>query len=205
MLKNLWNLLRTNSKKQEYVIVGHRCYLRQLTPVDAYELSALLLRSRTYWSTFEPMHNLDYYSERVQAQKLADLLKHPDKMKEILFGIFDKETNVLVGQISLYGFKPKPFLSALIGYGLDEAATKKGYMQEAIQLLIKEAFERLELNRIEAYIAPNNTASIRVAQRGGLQYEGLLKELLYINGKWCDHALYAITKSQYNEKGSNDH
>lgn len=204
MLKNLWNLLRTNSKSRNYIIRGERCYLRQLTPEDAYELSSMLLRSRTFWSTFEPVHALEYYTEQIQAQKLADMIKHPEKAKEILFGIFDVETNKLVGQISLYGFKAKPFSSAQIGYGLDENATKKGYMREAITLIVKEGFERFELNRIEAYIAPKNVASIHVAEYGGLHYEGLLKEFLYINGVWCDHALYAITKSQYKQKGNND-
>ena len=190
MLKNLWNLLRNKPKKVSR-INGEKCYLKQFTPDDASSLSKLMVANRDYWSNFEPRHVPSYYSSITQRARINDSVRLHKDGKEFYCGIYDMETNHLIGLISLYNVKPSPYASCSIGYAMDEKATKKGVATEAIHLISKYAFQIFKVNRIEAHVSPKNIASIRALEKNHFQQEGLLKQLLFINGKWRDHYVYA--------------
>jgi hypothetical protein len=51
-----------------------------------------------------------------------------------------------------------------------------------------------DLHRIELYIEPWNTSSIRVAEAAGCQREGLLRSHQEIGGTRRDMLLYAMTR-----------
>ena len=55
------------------------------------------------------------------------------------------------------------------GYKLDAAYTGKGYMTEAVRLVVEYAFTQLGLHRIEANVMPRNTASLRVVKKNGFR------------------------------------
>ena len=69
-----------------------------------------------------------------------------------------------------------------------------------MKLVIELAFDSLKLHRVEAYIAPENVPSIRVIEKAGFIKEGLLRKLLFINGDWVDHYMYAILQEEYLQK-----
>ena len=61
------------------------------------------------------------------------------------------------------------FKNAFIGYSLDEEQQGKGYMKEAVKLVVEYAFEELELHRIEATTLIDNEKSQRVLKALGLR------------------------------------
>jgi [ribosomal protein S5]-alanine N-acetyltransferase len=65
-------------------------------------------------------------------------------------------------------------------------------MTEAMQLLLREAFTRLDLHRIEANIQPGNVRSIALAKRCGFELEGFSPRYLKVGGRWRDHERWAI-------------
>lgn len=196
MLKSLWNLLR-NKRKEVDVIYGERLILKPLMPKDAKAVTKLVTDNRDYWSIYEPHHIESYYTIYTQYNKLVESARLRSLNLEYFFGIYDKESGQLVGQISLYSIKQLPFLSCFIGYAMDQHYVGKGIVSEAISLMVQFAFKQIKLNRVEAYVSPRNVASVRVLEKNGFTKEGLLKQLLYINGRWEDHYLYAITFEQY--------
>jgi [ribosomal protein S5]-alanine N-acetyltransferase len=195
-LRNLWNLLR-NKTVEASCIHGNKCYLKQFVPEDAGDLSNLMLSNRDYWSNFEPRHVPAYYSTLTQRSRISDSVRLHREGKEFYCGIYELETNILIGLISLYNVKPLPYASCSIGYAMDEQATKKGIATEAIGLISRYAFQTFKVNRIEAQVSPRNIGSIRALEKNQFQQEGLLKQLLFINGKWQDHYLYAIVAEQF--------
>lgn len=203
MLRNLWSLLR-NNREEVIRIKGELCYIRPLVPQDAKDLTNLLIRNKEYWTMFEPKHKGIYYTEYTQQNKIMESMRLRSVQLEYLCGIYDLKSNMLIGQISLYAIKRLPFSSCFIGYALDEQYTGKGIASEAVQLMVQFALFTLKLNRVEAYVSPNNMASIRVLEKVGFSQEGLLKQLLYINGQWEDHYIYAITASHYNGESENE-
>lgn len=181
----------------EHLFKGRTCYLRSLTVDDANEMVQLLLRNREYWAVYEPHHRDSYFTAAVQREKIRESIYQARENREHSFGIFEHETSKLIGHISMYGIKRLPFLSALVGYSIDEAYIGKGIATEAVQLVVAFGFEQVRLHRIEAYVSPNNSGSIRVLEKAGFQNEGLLREFLYINGKWEDHLHFAMLESEF--------
>lgn len=172
-------------------IVGNHVKLRLLTEKDVESFTSLLIRNRVYWSQFEPRFSDGYYTVSTQREKIKESLEQYQQKREFNLGIYTKE-NQMVGHISLYNVKRLPFSSGFVGYSIDEHETGKGYATEAVRLLSEYALKQLYLHRLEAYVSPRNIGSIHVLEKAGFVREGLLKELIYINGVWEDHYLYAL-------------
>lgn len=190
MVLNILNFLR---KKGGNVvsIKGKKCYVRTFQEKDARNLTGLVSRNKYFWSTYEPLNRPEYYTVDTQYKKIQESLYLMGSQREFTFGIYDLSTDYLIGHIALYSIKRLPYSSGFVGYAMDEAYVGKGIVTEAVELIIHFAFEEVGLHRVEAYVAPENKASIRVLEKAGFQQEGLLRKLLYINGKWVDHYMYA--------------
>ena len=73
----------------------------------------------------------------------------------------------------------------------------KNIATEATQLLLKYAFEELNLNKISGSVVGENIGSWTVAEKIGFKYEGTLKEQKYIDGKYRDEKCYGYLKSDW--------
>lgn len=78
-----------------------------------------------------------------------------------------------------------------LGYSLNQRYWGRGYATEAAQLLLELGFGTLDLHRLTATCAPQNTASRRVLEKAGLNYEGLLRGHKLINSQRRDSLLFA--------------
>lgn len=176
---------------------GQTCFLRTLKEEDASDLATLVYRNRHYWSIYEPRHQDSYFTAAVQREKILESLHNLKNQREFSYGIYHSVSHLLVGHISMYSVKRLPFSSAFIGYSIDENYVGQGIATEAVQLVVKHGMEVVGLHRIEAYVSPRNIGSIRVLEKAKLQREGLLRQLLFINGEWEDHYLYALLENDY--------
>ena len=98
----------------------------------------------------------------------------------------------IVGSINLSQIFKGNFRSAYLGYHVGEHYAGQGLMTEALQLLLRYAFERLKLHRLEANIQPSNVASIALVKHAGFSREGFSRRYLKIAGRWRDHERWAI-------------
>jgi ribosomal-protein-alanine N-acetyltransferase len=80
-----------------------------------------------------------------------------------------------------------PVWRARVGYSLDAKKEGRGLMSEALGLVIKYAFEDLNLKRLIAGYLPHNARSARVLERAGFVREGYHKEYFFVGGEWHDH------------------
>ena len=85
------------------------------------------------------------------------------------------------------------FRGAYLGYYMGAPYANRGYMTEALQLMLRYAFKKIKLHRLEANIQPGNTASIALVRRAGFRREGYSPRYLKICGRWRDHERWAIT------------
>lgn len=65
---------------------------------------------------------------------------------------------------------------------MDQDHNGKGYMTEAVKLVVNYAFEELKFHSIEAGVMPNNTGSMKVLLKSGFHKEGIAKKNVKING-----------------------
>jgi ribosomal-protein-alanine N-acetyltransferase len=89
---------------------------------------------------------------------------------------------------------------AFPGYGALAGHAGQGPMTEALRPLLREAFTKLRLHRLEADVQPGNTASIALARRCGFQLEGFSPRYLKIRGRWRDHERWAIRSDNRRSK-----
>lgn len=83
-----------------------------------------------------------------------------------------KATHEVIGYCGLFYFPDingKPEVE--IGYRLTRAFWAQGYATEAVIAVRDYGFSTLCLSRMFAMVDPENTASIRVAEKAGMQYK----------------------------------
>jgi [ribosomal protein S5]-alanine N-acetyltransferase len=103
-----------------------------------------------------------------------------------------RDDGAIVGWLNISEIVRGSLQGAFIGYGGVAAHAGRGYMTEAMHLLLREAFTRLKLHRLEANIQPGNRASIALVERCGFEREGFSPRYLKIAGRWRDHERWAI-------------
>lgn len=92
------------------------------------------------------------------------------------------------------------FNSAYASWYVNVEFAGRGIGTEGVHALLDVAFsesEGLNLHRVQANVIPENTASIRLADKVGLRREGLAKRYLCIAGTWQDHVMYARTVEEH--------
>ena len=102
------------------------------------------------------------------------------------------DDGAIVGFLNISEIVRGGFKSAFLGYGGVAEFAGRGYMTEAMQLVLREAFTTLDLHRLEANIQPGNTRSIALAKRCGFELEGFSRRYLKVGGRWRDHERWAI-------------
>ncbi len=84
--------------------------------------------------------------------------------------------------------------NAELGYWLAEPFWGKGIITKAIEMVVSESFERLDISRIFAKPFHTNKASHRVLEKAGFRLEAVLKKAVFKNGEYLDECIYAICK-----------
>ncbi len=112
----------------------------------------------------------------------------------LYFQVIHKKTDKIIGWCGFHTW----YLDhnrAEIGYGLfDDSFKGKGIMTEAMKPIIDYGFHKMNLHRIEAYIAPENVPSIKLVEKFGFTKEGVLKEHYFKNNVMEDSFVYALLK-----------
>ncbi len=114
------------------------------------------------------------------------------------FGIFVND--IFCGEINLSSIQRGPFQSCYVGYWIDEGHAGNGYTPEALAVVLKYAFEDLNLHRVQVAIIPRNTSSRRVVEKLSMREEGIAERYLEINGEWEDHIRYAFTSEEWDSR-----
>jgi ribosomal-protein-alanine N-acetyltransferase len=115
------------------------------------------------------------------------------------FGLFLADGR-FAGEVSLGSVQRGPFQMGYVGYWIDEALAGHNYVPEGVVLLMRYAFDGLDLHRLEAAIVPRNIASRRVAEKIGMRDEGTAVRFLQIQGVYEDHVRYAITIEEWHAR-----
>jgi len=112
------------------------------------------------------------------------------------FLIFDKKER-LVG--SIYYFKTAIYSDSLeLGYLIfDKMSNGKGYMTEALELMVDYLFSTKTMNRIQLRISPQNEPSIKLASKVGFQFDGTRKQIMFLHGKHIDLNDYVLLREMW--------
>ncbi len=176
------------------MIAAQRIYLRPPRIADHAQWAELRARSEAFLRPWEPAWSDDELTMPAYRRRLRGYWRDARAGAALPLFIFTRDTHVLLGGVNLSNIRRGIAQSASVGYWIGQRHARKGYMTEALSVLTRHAFTRLELHRLEAACIPHNEASRRLLERCGFVHEGLARAYLRINGRWRDHLLFALLR-----------
>jgi ribosomal-protein-alanine N-acetyltransferase len=102
-----------------------------------------------------------------------------------------KEERALIGYCGFYHHPPDVTEDVEIGYRLHPDYWNRGLMTEAARAVRDHAFRDLKLPRVISLIHPENTASLRVAEKNGMTVE---KEIIF---RGFPTKVFALSREQW--------
>ncbi|AVI51570.1 GNAT family N-acetyltransferase [Pukyongia salina] len=134
-------------------------------------------------------------SPEVTATLLQKVIYDKFLNKRTLFGwaIYLKDTKRFIGELGMQLSAPK-YNRAEIHYSLVPQFWGNGYATETVKAALTFGFNTLHLHRIEAGVAVDNIASVKVLEKAGMQREGRKRKILPLAEGWTDNFGYAILK-----------
>jgi [ribosomal protein S5]-alanine N-acetyltransferase len=172
------------------MIRGQKIHLRTVRETDLDQLFEL-------WSDIA--NRGDYYPLKLPSQVDYKKRFQEHGLWEDTNGTFLIWDNEKI--VGLIAFFPAGYYSGLeIGYILfDTVSRNKGYMTEALTLLVQFLFSTKKINRLQLTVMPANIASRRVAEKCGFQSEGIVRGAIFHRGKHHDLEMYSLLRQELPE------
>ncbi|MDQ0150363.1 GNAT family N-acetyltransferase [Eubacterium multiforme] len=167
---------------------GENISLRNLTPSDAENLLVYYTKNKKHLEKFEPTRDNDFFTIESQRNSLNESYKQFLNGTSIDLAIIKDDK--IIGKVRLSNIVYGVFKSGILGYSIDEDYQGKGYMKEAVNLVVNYAFKDLDLHRVEASVLLQNERSKGVLLGNGFKKLGINEKYLFINGIWQDHITY---------------
>jgi RimJ/RimL family protein N-acetyltransferase len=149
-------------------IVTPRLRLRRSRPEDAETISAY--RSDPQVHRYQGWERTDPDGVRGEIEEMAKRAPGaPGGWTQL--SVEDRESGQLVGDVGLSPAEEEPGVIK-VGYTMSPAFQGQGYATEAVGALIAYAFDTLGVDVVRAYASSENLASIRVAEKVGMELVG---------------------------------
>ena len=190
----LFQSFRDNEQKATRV-EGARVFLRPALKSDFKAWVKLRETSRDFLVPWEPTWPPDALSSAAFRRRLRVNAEEWQQATGFSFLVFRTGDNELLGGITLSNVRRGVAQSGSLGYWIGEPHARQGYMSDALQAALGFAFETLALHRIEAACLNDNAASQALLRKSGFKEAGYARQYLRINGKWQDHLLFEILRS----------
>ncbi|HAT54248.1 MAG TPA: GNAT family N-acetyltransferase [Lactobacillus sp.] len=115
---------------------------------------------------------------------------------EFGFVIRTNDTNATVGTIFLSDVQLKN-RGGDIGIAIVESQQGHGYGTDALQIVLKYAFDELNLHKVRLEVNGNNPAAIHIYEQVGFKLEGVNVAALYQDGQRFDRYNYGILQTEW--------
>ena len=179
-------ILSYNNFMDNIFIETERLILREMYDSDFTEVASMMKSKNV-------MYAWEYVFEDIDV--LAWIKKNREYYRKYNLGYFlavDKKLQEVVGQIALMPDIIEGIQFYDVGYILNEKFWHKGYAYEGAEAVINYAFNKLNLDSVIFEIRPENSPSIKVAEKFGAKVSG--EFLKNVNGKPMKHLIFTLKK-----------
>ncbi|SLN72467.1 Putative ribosomal N-acetyltransferase YdaF [Roseivivax jejudonensis] len=180
--------------RRRFRIETERLTLRPPAHADFTPWSRLRAESAEFLKPWEPTWAGDHLSRKAFTNRVYWAGRSIAGGTAVPVFLIRRADDCLLGAITLDNIRRGPAQSATLGYWIGQPFARQGYMREAIGAMVHQAFERMDISRVEAACLPENVASRGLLERSGFKYEGVAQSYLQINGRWRTHVLYAALR-----------
>ena len=100
----------------------------------------------------------------------------------------------MVGTCGFFNFKDD-CKKAEMGYDLNLSFHRMGIMSEALAMILDFIYDKTDINRVEAWVEPQNAASAGVLAKLGFTHEGTLRQYEYCRDEVIDIMVWGMLRS----------
>ena len=119
------------------------------------------------------------------------------------FLLIDKQSNLPIGECGFHTWNLKHKRAELFYKLHKDSDKRKGYMTEAVKVVLEYGFTQLNLHRIAAMVANSNTPSVKLVSNNKFTFEGTMREDYNVNEINEDSECYSLLKTEWEQsKGS---
>jgi [ribosomal protein S5]-alanine N-acetyltransferase len=192
--------LRKNLEAKNYFhefkpIETERLIIRTMNQDDLDALFTIMSDSEVVNQTAALELQSDISETKVLLDSIMDEYSKKSTPEWVMLAIADKQTQKMLGFCCYFGYTPT-FARLEFGYTLSRSSWGKGYATEASRGFIDFIFKTMGVNRIEATVYPENIPSVKVLEKVGMEYEGLMRQHVMRNGQFRDRKLYALLSAK---------
>lgn len=125
---------------------------------------------------------------------LKSIIKQKKPKKEEIYSIWFKEEFA-----GLIGFKDTDWANSKteLGYWISQKMQGKGIVTLSAKELVKYAFRRMNMNRVQIKVGIGNVKSASVPKRLNFQFEGVEREGELHNNTFIDLEVYSLLKKEW--------
>ncbi|WP_121966141.1 GNAT family N-acetyltransferase [Myroides sp. N17-2] len=147
----------------------------------------------------EMLYYIGIPSEEVAEEKTKKLYGFRTYNKSyLMFLIMDTTSDKVIGHCGFHTWYLE-HNRAEIGYALySEEWKEKGVMSEVLNTVLDYGFNTMGLTRVEAFVSPDNIASLKTAEKLGFVKEGQLRGHYVNNGMVEDSVVFGLLASEFN-------
>ena len=149
------------------VLETKRLTLRRFTPEDAADNYRIYSNPETMKFMGKPLDSVEFEREQIRKH----IANYYDKYGFGLWAVVLKENNQLIGRCGLLRHQIEEAFEIEVSYLLDKHFWGQGLATEVAREVVRLGFEKYEFPHIVALIMPENTASVRVAEKIGMKYK----------------------------------
>lgn len=166
------------------------CKIRKWMLSDAHQLASAINNKKVQDNLRD---SLPYpYTEQDGEAYISEILSADDNET---FAFAVTVDGKVVGSIGVFRQNNIHRQTGELGYYIAQEYWGKGIMTEAVKQTCKFVFKNSDIIRIYAEPFAYNTASCRVLEKAGFQYEGTLRSNAVKNGKVVDMKMYSLLKT----------
>lgn len=175
----------------EKILQTERLTLKSITPAtirelftryNEHEISEMLGLSREGYRRYHTMFEKGMETDRITFY---------------FFLLINKHNHEPIGECGFHTWNTFHQRAELFYLLRQEEDKQKGYMTEALQVVIPFGFETLQLHRIEAFVADWNTPSVKLLQKFNFTKEGTAREHYLSNGVFEDSDVYSLLQKEH--------
>ena len=172
-------------------LIGERIYLRAAEPEDADVLAAC---------NNDPEVRVSFFTHTptslfLQTKRAEDFYR--PGADYIPFMICLRENDQTIG---VTAYHRVDWVSHAAIYSIcisDSSQWRMGYGKEVTGLMLTYAFDILNLHRVQLHVWADNLAGIHVYEKMGFAREGVLREAMGHDGRYCDFLVMGVLEREW--------
>ncbi|MDK9737183.1 GNAT family N-acetyltransferase [Vibrio sp. D404a] len=178
----------------DFHIVTPRLVLKIIEASDAAEFAQCIQKSSSLFRWIDWCHSA--YSEQDAEKFILATRLNWVKADAFGFGIFDRESNALMGMVAINELY-HTFNMASLGYWVADKYQRQGIAKEAMLALFEFCFAQLKLTRLEIVCDLDNLPSQHLIEACGATREAIARNRFIFNGQPKDGVVYAVLPPSY--------